>query len=53
MPYLKEHSLKEYTTFSLGGKAKYFCSASTKEEMREAFLFAKREVPLFCPWEGF
>lgn len=41
-------SLAEYTTFRIGGKAKYFFEAATKEELVEAVKAAKRcKLPFF------
>ncbi len=41
--YQKDISLKEYINFKLGGKAKYFFIAKTKEEIIEAVKLAKKE----------
>ena len=50
---LKDHPLKEYTTLKIGGKAKYFTTATTLEELREAFLFvAKEKCPFFILGKG-
>jgi len=44
----KEISLKELTTFRIGGKAKYFLEASNKEEVIEAIKWAKENsLPFF------
>ena len=41
-------SLKDFTTFQIGGKAQYFVVAKTEEDLREAFAFIKsRKLPLF------
>lgn len=37
----KNKLLKEYSTFKIGGKAKYFIEAKTFDEFKKAFLFAK------------
>jgi UDP-N-acetylmuramate dehydrogenase len=40
--------LKPYTTFKVGGPARFFASASTPEEFRAALDFARREqLPIF------
>lgn len=36
-------SLKKYTTFKIGGEARYFCVVETLEELKEAFLWAQSE----------
>ncbi|MSU56450.1 MAG: UDP-N-acetylmuramate dehydrogenase [Candidatus Taylorbacteria bacterium] len=45
---IQEHiSLKELTTMKIGGTARYFCSASTREEVEEAVLFTHgKKVPV-------
>lgn len=41
-------SLAEYTTFGVGGKARYFCEAVSEEDVAEAVGWAKeRRLPLF------
>lgn len=35
--------LKEYTSFKVGGDAKYFCVAKTVEDLKEALNFAKEK----------
>ena len=41
-------SLKNFTTFKVGGPAKYFLIAKTEEDLREAFSFCKsRKLPIF------
>ncbi len=50
---LKSHSLKEHTTFGIGGNARYFVEVTTLEEMKLAFEFAKKEkCPLFVLGKG-
>ena len=46
--HIQEHiSLKELTTMKIGGTARYFCSASTREEVEEAVLFTHgKKVPV-------
>jgi UDP-N-acetylmuramate dehydrogenase len=40
--------LKDFTTFQIGGKARYFAVTKTEEDLREAFAFAKsRKLPIF------
>ena len=36
-------NLSAYTTFKIGGPAKYFCVAKNPDDIREAILFAKQE----------
>lgn len=46
-------SLKELSTFHIGGKAKYFTIVKNKEELKEAFSFAKNEkLPFFVLGNG-
>jgi len=53
MEFQKNVSLKDYTTFKIGGKAKYFCRVSTKEELIEAAKFAKKmKLPFFILGTG-
>jgi len=53
MEFQKNVSLKDYTTFKIGGRAKYFCSVSTKEELIEAAKFAKKmKLPIFILGAG-
>lgn len=41
-------SLKKYTTFQIGGKAKFFVTIKTDDDLREASSFAKsRKLPFF------
>lgn len=37
---LKDHPLREYSTFRIGGKARYFTTVHNVEEAKEAFVFA-------------
>ncbi len=40
--------LKDFTTFQIGGPAKYFCIVKSVGDCREAFAFAKsRKLPIF------
>ena len=41
MKVQKNKSLKEFTTFKIGGRAKYFIKAKTYDEIKQGFLFAK------------
>jgi len=44
----KNVSLAEYTTFRIGGKARYFLTVQTKEELFEAISIAKKlKLPFF------
>lgn len=36
----KDKSLKEFTTFRIGGTAQFFCSVKNEDEVREAVMFA-------------
>lgn len=48
MTILQNISLSEYTTFRTGGAARYFVSAGTKDELREAVQFARENnLPFF------
>lgn len=38
----KNKSLKEFTTFKIGGKARYFFEAKTFDNMKNIYLFAKK-----------
>jgi UDP-N-acetylmuramate dehydrogenase len=41
-------SLKEYTTFKIGGPAKFFCVVKNENDLIEAFNFSKKnKVPVF------
>ena len=41
-------SLAQYTTFKIGGKARFFCIVSNIEELKEAVIFTKdKNIPLF------
>ena len=49
----KNISLKPYTTFHIGGPARFFASVHSEEEMKEALLFAQREqIPYFVLGKG-
>jgi len=44
----KNISLAPYTTFRLGGRAKYFCRITSLDDLSEALVFAKeKKVPVF------
>jgi len=46
--FKKNVSLKNYTTFKIGGKAKYFFTAKTKEDLVKAIAAAKElKLPFF------
>lgn len=48
MEIQKNVSLREFSTFKIGGEARFFCSVTTKEELLEALVVArKEEVPVF------
>ena len=41
-------SLAPYTTFKIGGEARYFCSVTNEDELLEAIRFAKdKNLPVF------
>lgn len=46
-------SLKEYSTFKIGGEAKYFCEAANEGEVKSALDFAiENKVPVFIIGKG-
>lgn len=46
-------SLSDYTTFSIGGKARFFVSVSNSEELKEAILFSRnKNLPFFLLGKG-
>src|SRR3989344_7365184 len=45
MKILQNISLAEYTTFKIGGEARYFCVVKSEEELREALDFAESKNP--------
>ena len=48
MEFLENISLAQYTTFKIGGPARYFCQAETPEEALRAIEFAKQKgLPFF------
>lgn len=48
MRFQKNVSLKNYTTFKIGGSARYFCLAKSKDDLIKAVDFAKKEkLPFF------
>ena len=48
MKFRKNVPLKNYTTFKIGGPAKYFFEAKRKEELIEAIKLAKKlKLPFF------
>lgn len=45
--------LKEYSTFKIGGDAKYFCKAANQEEVKNALDFAiENKAPVFIIGKG-
>lgn len=45
--------LKNFTTFRIGGNAKYFCRVSSVDELRQAFVWSnKQQKPVFILGEG-
>ncbi len=49
LPEIKKNILlKNYTTFKIGGKAKYFFVAKNKKDLMKAILIAKKiKLPFF------
>lgn len=48
MKIIENQSLKELTTFKIGGLARYFCIAKNEDELIEAIGFSKKnKIPLF------
>lgn len=48
MQFQRNIPLKDYTTFKIGGPAKYFCVVKNKEDLIKAVSFAKEEkLPYF------
>ena len=44
----KNISLKDFTTFNIGGEAKYFCVVKSLVELKEAITFSKeKNLPIF------
>ncbi|MDA3814816.1 MAG: UDP-N-acetylmuramate dehydrogenase [Patescibacteria group bacterium] len=43
MNILKDELLSKYSTFKIGGKAKYFCVVKSLEEFKKAYLWAESE----------
>jgi len=53
MKFQKNISLAKHTTFKIGGPAKYFCIAESKEDIIEAIKKAKeKKLPLFILGNG-
>jgi len=46
MDIQKNILLANYTTFRIGGQARYFCVANNTEEIKEAVLWAKKNPPV-------
>ncbi len=47
MEFREKVLLKDYTTFKIGGEAKFFCEVRNKDELMEAVIFARKEdVPV-------
>jgi UDP-N-acetylmuramate dehydrogenase len=48
MKIIKGKHLADFTTFRIGGDARFFCSIESKEDLREAVNFAKeKSLPVF------
>ena len=43
MPILENISLAKYTTFKIGGPARFFCLVTDEDEARQAVEFAKEK----------
>ena len=43
MKIIKGKPLADFTTFRIGGKARFFCSVENKEDLQEAVGFAKKK----------
>jgi UDP-N-acetylmuramate dehydrogenase len=43
MQFLENISLAEYTTFKIGGRARFFCAVKSEEDLVEAVKFAKKK----------
>ena len=53
MKFRENVKLAEYTTFRIGGPAKYFCAAKNKKDLIEAVFFAKKiKLPFFILGNG-
>ena len=53
MKLQKNISLKNHTSFQIGGKAKYFCVVKNKEDLVSAIKFAKeKKLPFFILGQG-
>ncbi len=53
MQIREQVALKEYSTFHIGGEADFFIEVFSKEELREAVLWAKeRRLPWYIIGEG-
>ncbi len=53
MEFKKNVLLKNYTTFKIGGRAKYFLKAKTKEELIKAIKIAEqKKLPFFILGKG-
>ncbi len=53
MKFLENISLAEYTTFKVGGQARYFSAVRSEEELQKALDFAKKKkVSVFLLGEG-
>ncbi len=53
MKLQKKVRLSKYTTFKIGGIAKYFVNVKTKEDLKKAVDFAKKKkLPVFILGEG-
>lgn len=53
MEFLPDYPLAPWTTFKVGGPARWYCRPASREELAEAFAFAAREdLPCFCMGRG-
>lgn len=52
-PHEKEKSLKLFSTFKIGGPARFFSIAKTKDEMKERLIFChENQIPVFILGKG-
>lgn len=53
MKILENIKLAQYTTFKIGGPARFFCSVASEKELEEAVAFAKKQkIGVFVLGEG-
>ena len=53
MKIIKNHSLKKFTSISIGGPARFFAIAKTESDLVSAIAFAKKNrLPWYAVGEG-